>query len=437
MWTGLSLFATILAACSGPHSTQDPGTQRVQAALTPALSTQSAPLTGASINNPIAYAATFPYADCRVHPTGQASPTTQLPADDLGVIRFYEPPAETWGVDLTLDCVGRNGATESIQVNLQASATYQIPPVEAVKPAPKLRRAFPGNIETAKANDFIALGFPPPPPKTSGAYKVWKTIVTTDAMVPHDEPTGIFDSFNNVPEGSYNYGGEELHQANIVYNEVFTYLTVPSVTNNGILTNTSMWAGLGGDVTQGENNYLIQAGVELDSTGTSASYYAWTEAYPSAAVKLMPPAAFPVFPGDEIFVECWPSDSSGNMTVTGKYASFWLSNQTHNWGFPRYGYNPGSVPPYQGQTVAFIMEAKLGTPNNGGFTEGLTEYSGTNQWGGAFDTNNSTYHDFGTDTVIDYQLNSSIGQYSLERASTGFGPDGNNDQTNFTWLNSK
>jgi len=69
--------------------------------------------------------------------------------------------------------------------------------------------------------------------------------------------------------------------------------TVPSVTNVGAESYAAIWVGIGGEFDQ----TLIQVGTEQNFVNGSATYYAWYEMLPSAAVII---PSFQVSTGDQI-----------------------------------------------------------------------------------------------------------------------------------------
>ena len=66
----IAVLALVWSGCS-----EAPSSERQQIAQsTEALSSQA----GSSINNPIAFATTMPYANCQTHPAGQSTPRGQI-----------------------------------------------------------------------------------------------------------------------------------------------------------------------------------------------------------------------------------------------------------------------------------------------------------------------------------------------------------------------
>jgi hypothetical protein len=406
----IAVLALVWSGCS-----EAPSSERQQIAQsTEALSSQA----GSSINNPIAFATTMPYANCQTHPAGQSTPRGQIVADDLGVARFHVPPAATWGYDLVLDCIAPNGKRESVNVNLQEDGAFKVPSIEATTPPPTTRHAFAGDLTAFTPNQFIAMGYPPPPSSKSAGYAIWKRIVTTDAVVPHAEPVAVLDGYNPGSETYPNWGGTELVQPNTQYNDVSAELVVPTVTNNGVTTNSSMWVGMGGD---NGDQALIQAGVELDNP---AAYYAWIEYWTNNYITVGS-----AHPNDNIWVECWPSDSSGNMNVSGGYATYFLNNTTAGWSTWTTIVGPGNT--YTGATAEFIIEAKK---LSGGTTYTLTDYGTAYMYGSANDTNGN-YHDFSTDAT-NYIYTTDSNNLSMQQPSFAYDSGGFYDQTDWTFQRS-
>lgn len=389
------------------------------------------------MDNPIAFALTKPHATCQAHPTGQTTPTGTAVADDLGVVRFHAPPA-SWGSDVTLDCVGLDLSAQSVAVNLQDALAFQIPAVEATKPAPTVKAALTGDLTAYSSDEFIAMGYPPPPAPNSTAYAQWKRIVTTPRLVPQTEPVGVFDAAFTV-EYWPNWGGTELQQPGVSYDTAWAYLIVPTLTDDHYGALTGFWTGIGGDNSVGvypDNFVLIQAGVGLRTPVASNSYFAWVEYAPNGPVTIASVNA-----GDEIYVSCWPSDSDGNLSPGNAWGTYFMEDMTGTgWSAWLTEVGPwfnsqctslpgGACPPPSGETAEFIMEAT----NLEGFNV-LADYGTATIYGGAQDTN-GYYHDFSTDNTNVMYTQDNWGNF-LQYAYTNYGPYGAFDETWFAFQQS-
>jgi hypothetical protein len=114
---------------------------------------------------------------------------------------------------------------------------------------------------------------------------------------------------------------------------------------------SSLWVGLDGYFLKD----LVQAGTEQDvvdspSSGTAYNYYAWTEVVPNQPEQ----PQFNVNPGDTMTVEVWVGDSTGNPTLTGNTAWFFVGDVTTNTA-AKYSTPLGGTK-FLGSTAEWIME---------------------------------------------------------------------------------
>jgi hypothetical protein len=99
------------------------------------------------------------------------------------------------------------------------------------------------------------------------------------------------------------------------FNSVSATWTEPTATCNSGDQYSSFWVGLDGD----GSNSVEQAGSEADCQGSTPSYYAWYEMYPSAPVNF----SNPVSPGDQLSGSV-SYDGGSSFTLT-------LSDTTQGW----------------------------------------------------------------------------------------------------------
>ncbi len=285
---------------------------------------------------------TEPDAECSLHPAGvsDSARTMKLYANADGYVRVHlTAKAESQESNLELDCITAGAiTTHPIHLRTGASPTEDMPAPDATLPTPKGAQVLPALTEEAARQlsdtDVISLGYPPRPDLTGapGAYAAWLDVVSRPMALLPTHPASRNDISHQrsaiqdiTAEGSSNWSGVELRGPAETYVETTANWIVPPIFagENGYNTYSSLWIGLDGD---GLGD-LVQDGTESDSSDfggvLATSYYAWTEVLP-----LQPTAQqqFTVNPGDEMNVQAWIGDSSGNINFSGGYAWFYIAD---------------------------------------------------------------------------------------------------------------
>ena len=258
----------------------------------------------------------------------------------------------------------------------------------------------------------MGYGLRPDPAKQPTAYASWleaasrpareATAARQRATKMHFGQTG---TVNNA-----GWGGPVL-TGTVSYGVVSATLQVPRAipggdgTGNGL---AGLWAGLGGTNFFGPDPTVLQDGVAIQTTTTTATYSAWIEYFPNLFIF-----EFSVSPADQIFAEAWACDSTGNASNSG-YGCFYIQDNTtgvYRACTSRTGSPCASIPspgPFNGFTAEFIME-KAGPY--------LPDYlAGADVFNAAASDSDFNEYNFGNDAYVMELLIGSRGQ-SLESAT--------------------
>ncbi len=407
------------------------------AAHTPTVQAQTIPHS----KMPIVFATTFPKALCHVHPAGQTSPSGQALADDSGIAHFFAPPPE-WGTNLSLDCSDQEGTTGTYLVDLNDSSAFNKPTTATTHAVARTKAALTGDLSRYSRDEVIAMGYPPPPKTGTHKYELWRKLVTTPTTFA--TPIADLTAHHNSTEYPPSWGGLELAKSGVTYAAAEAEFYVPSVYNNGITSESSIWVGLGGDgnypLSNGTYN-LIQAGVEIDNP---ADYYAWAEyaegplymcstcgwfAYGTNCAYGDTGTCTPYTVAANDFISpiwCWPSDANGTWDVSGTYGTCSMDDQTQGWNSQMPAI-PAPNGNFNGRTAEFIIEAKP-TCAYGPQNYCLSEYGAAVMDGFADDVSD-TGHDFCTDG-FNYIVTTETNGHGLQGAQPA---SGSCETTDWQW----
>lgn len=334
------LFASVSSCSSEPGA---PGAPDGHPISTPSFVPAATPKAD---QERVGFVVTSPKAVCQIHPDGQSAPTGQIFADDDGIARFARAPA-AWGAKLSVDCPNGAGGMDSHPVDLQATATFQVPP--SIKSASKIRPALSGDPTSYTQEELIQRNYPPrPDPNVApGMYDTWLRVVSAEAEIPPAQPITMLDSRNDSYDIKHNqtWAGAAL-QSGTEYIETIAQFNVPYIIGSSP-AKASMWTGLGGTA----GDALVQVGIEMDS---GPSYNAWVEYYPNLDIQQH---SIVVHANDDMYVGCWPSDASGNQNGNATYGTFFIDDLTTGQSTGNLTYPGGSLA-FKGGTAEYIVERK-------------------------------------------------------------------------------
>jgi len=216
------------------------------------------------------------------------------------------------------------------------------------------------NPVTAPDRDLALYGYPrrPDPVKEPGLRKLWDSAFTgkhtfvkaelVEDKVWHSRPHADFKKQGFGLGG--NWAGAVVNVSSLGFsppepaNTVFAEWVVPKVKTKpaepGSQT-VGFWVGLGGVGT----GQLLQAGTAATVSGTSVSYWAWTEWWP-AAYKV---TSLAIEPGDKVSVlVCAPESDHGFVSMMNHRTGIAISVGVND---------PSGTNPYDGSTVEWVIEA--------------------------------------------------------------------------------
>ena len=375
-----------LGGCSGSNPTTAPET----------ISSASSPLTVLSSSSSIAPATTIhkiirpsgqttvlidtglTYADCFV--TDSEPPTTppsslEVASDDLGQVRFsIDPGSYVTPINLIVNCQAQE-STSTIPLELDVGDNPSLAD-EIVTPRGKARPPLSGDPMSYTQAQVIAAGFPPRPDpgQSLDAYNRWLSLVSLPGIQVPSGTVPIHARFDNSP----NWSGSVTTTGGTQYWDANGYWYVPSVSGSapcpGSESNqAAIWPGIGGT----DGGGLIQAGSwnTVNVTVTRGLYCqqyntfstgAWMEYIPNG------PFAAPnltISPGDELYVEVWSGDASGNFAANGPYGWYFIYDYATT-GYSQFSVAKPSGTTFYGTTAEWILE----DPNSSGSLPGQGQY---------------------------------------------------------------
>jgi hypothetical protein len=314
---------------------------------------------------------TEPDAACDLHLAGVNDPaqTMKLYANIEGYVQFHFTPAEdAQDVQLQLDCATADAVTtHPVHLRIGSSPTADMPASETSFPAPKgstvLAALTDESARQLSDQEILARGYSPRPDATGSreAYALWlATFSRPITMLPQHSGSQsvVYHSPHTIeagPGASQNWSGYVANGTPGSYLLVQGWWNVPEIVGaEAGHQSSALWVGLDGYFLKD----LVQAGTEQDvldqPSGTTYNYYAWTEVVPNQPEQ----QRFNVNPGDTMTVQVWVGDATGDPTLSGNTAWFWVEDFTTNTGAkystPLDGATKGTA--FLGSTAEWIME---------------------------------------------------------------------------------
>jgi hypothetical protein len=271
-----------------------------------------------------------PGLQCKLHIPG-TEPTSDLPVrtDEDGYARFYAVRAQAGdGVrQLFLDCTDDAGRISSRPVDLTSDDTFTPRPVNVANERGTDRPALAGDPLSYSQAELIRAGYGlrPDPTKDPEAYARWLTSATKPGRLLEAKRPGT-GSHHTVTQrtgppwvGSVLRGSPNYISTEAIFN-------VPTAIPHASPTQIGVWNGLGGTDPSPSNGGLIQGGVIVTTTPTTAIYQSFRE-YCCGGFDPFGAAGGTNFgpgPGDPIYSEEWYCDSNGNLDINGGYGCTYL-----------------------------------------------------------------------------------------------------------------
>jgi hypothetical protein len=266
-----------------------------------------------------------PDLQCKVYPAGSAgspSQTITVFTNDDGYARFHAVRANTSGdvQRLAADCTDSAGMSHSYPVDLTSDDTFRPRPLDISKERGIDRSALEGDPLSYTQEELLHAGYGlRPDPKNTGAYARWLSAATVPmrmltATRPYPRPTDpwwVGSTLNGAPK----YVGAEATF------EVPTPIPSGDETSGGTII--AIWTGV-----DGGDEALIQAGVNVQTTASTAVFWSWREFCCGDGISNSYSSAFTPNAGDKIYSDSWYCDSVGRLNVNGGYGYSYLADLT-------------------------------------------------------------------------------------------------------------
>ena len=224
---------------------------------------------------------------------------------------------------LILSCADRDGRASSYPVNLTEDATFAPRPLDLANEPGVNRPALTGDplSYTQAQLSQEGYGLRPDPVTDPASYTLW-----------HDAATRPGRMLSTTRSNEHTHGVVIQPQPGSAWIGTATTGSAPyvSMTASFIVpalvpgadattsTEASIWPGLGGFP---GGFGLIQTGVTLQTTSTTANYLTWSE-YCCGALSV--PGGFTPSQGDKILAQVWYCDANGQLNIGGGFGCTYL-----------------------------------------------------------------------------------------------------------------
>lgn len=257
---------------------------------------------------------------------GPLSAGVPVYTDDDGYARFHaaRTPENSANRYQVLDCVDEKRTPSTFAVDLSADDTFAPRPVNLARERGKDRPPLRGDPFDSTQAKLIQAGYGlrPDPATDPAAYLSWLTASSLPGRILEGK-RGDRHKHDRFVTQAPQWTGSVMTGAP-GYVSVQGMFNVPTAVPGGDqTTNTevAIWNGLGGF---GSGSGLIQSGVTLFTTPTSASYLTWREYCCGDPNSNGYGGAFVPNPGDTIYVQNWYCDAQGKPNLEGGYGCSFL-----------------------------------------------------------------------------------------------------------------
>jgi hypothetical protein len=285
-----------------------------------------------------------PGLKCKLHApnSGPESGITVF-TDGDGYARFHAVRGGTSlaGRSLTLSCTDTAGRTTSYPVDLTAEEVFSSHPLDLAKEPGIDRPPLAGDPMSYTKAQLTRQGYGlrPDPDADPKGYVSWLEAAKKHGRMLHTKRTvdrrhtprirtPITKTGPITTTGMW-LGALMGGSPSYVSIQAIFYVPTASPGADGTTSTAAMiWPGLGGYY---DNDVgPLQAGIEIDTTPTAASYYTWREYCCGNPNSDGYAGDFDVTPGDKILVQVWYCDAEGNNDINGGYGCNHIFN--HNTG---------------------------------------------------------------------------------------------------------
>jgi hypothetical protein len=267
-----------------------------------------------------------PNLRCTLHAARNPSQAIPVFTDADGYARFHavRPSTGHAAEPLTLSCTDPAGRAASYPVDLAASGTFADRPLDLASEPGIDRPALAGDPmrRTQAELSRAGYGLRPDPAAGPALYAAWLDAAKRPGRIlfskrPDKHRHGVTTQSAPFWIGSVLTGSAP-------YESITSTFTVPTAIPGAFgtsATEASVWPGLGGF---GTGSGLIQAGVTIATTPTTASYSTWREYCCGDGDSNGYGGAFTPSPGDKILAQAWYCDANGQANVNGGFGCSYL-----------------------------------------------------------------------------------------------------------------
>lgn len=258
-----------------------------------------------------------PDLKCKLHARGSA-PASGLTVftDGDGYARFYAVRARASGQSQMLTCTDEAGRVSSYSVDLTSDATFVNRPLDIANERGIDRPALTGDPLSYTQADLSKRGYGLRPKPDDRMYPIWLEAATKPArMLYAKKPDKFAHPPHTVTSITAGPWVGSVMTGSAPYISVVTSFFVPTLIP-GASAAAVIWPGLGGF---GTGSGLIQTGVFLQTTPTTANYSTWREYCCGDPDSNGYSGNFTPSPGDKILAAAWYCDANGDEKIAGGY----------------------------------------------------------------------------------------------------------------------
>jgi hypothetical protein len=266
-----------------------------------------------------------PNLKCKLHGAGReprSGITVYTDAD--GYARFHAVRGGN-GQAEQLTCTDEAGHTSSYPVDLSLEATFGDRPRDLTREPGTDRPPLTGDPGSYTQAQLAQMGYGLRPDRNSPVYASWLAAATRPGRILHTKRLSDLQHTVTPTTGGPGWIGSVL-TGSAPYNSINVVFNVPTAIPGAAgttVTAASVWPGLGGF---GTGSGLIQAGVEIQTTSTTASYLTWREYCCGDPNSNGYGGAFVPSPGDTILAQAWYCDAHGGVDLNGGFGCSSLYN---------------------------------------------------------------------------------------------------------------
>lgn len=260
---------------------------------------------------------------CHLHAPDQPPATgVSLLTDSDGYVRFHALKADQGARPEMLTCTDGAGKASTYPVDLSAAAVFQARPLDLANEPGIDRPPLSGDPSRMSQAELAQQGYGLRPAANDPAYPAWLEAARRAGRMLMRKSTEKRMHAVTVRAAPAWIGSVMTGSA--PYTSITASFVVPTALPGAYGTTTteaSLWPGLGGF---GTGSGLIQAGITLQTTATTAAYGSWREYCCGDGDSNGYGGAFVPAPGDKIFAQAWYCDSNGAVSLTGGFGCSYL-----------------------------------------------------------------------------------------------------------------